>query len=95
LLQSNALVSTTRPARYAAQLASHFGRNNEAAWEDPTGFVQFQSGGRCEMHAEDSGLRLNATAETEESLERTERVVKVHLERWGAPDNIAVHWQRP
>jgi hypothetical protein len=92
-LHAQSLVLTDRPARYAAQLAKHFGHKRTAEWSAEGGFIEFEDG-RCEMHSWPEGLRLDAFAPTPEGLEHVEHVVKRHLERWGEKDDIRVEWTR-
>jgi len=85
------LVLTDRPARYAEQIAKHFGHRCEAQWSGDSGFVAFEAG-RCEMHAEEGGLRLAAAAFSPAGLAQIQDVVKRHLERWGEKDALRVEW---
>ena len=98
---SQANVNTARPERYGKQLASHFSRKVEAAWDDAAreGAIKFPApegageGTRCSLAAGEGVLhmRIDGTADT---VERVERVVGTHLVRFGALDGLVVQWQR-
>jgi hypothetical protein len=91
---SNAFVRTDRPARYAEQLAKHFGHRVDTAWNEDRGYIALPDGSRCELVAEDGRLACSATAPNETALAQLEGVVKRHLERWGERDGIAVEFVR-
>jgi hypothetical protein len=88
---AQSLVVTDRPARYAEQIAKHFGHKCETQWSGDSGFVAFEAG-RCEMHAENGGLRLAVAAPSADRLAQIQDVVKRHLERWGEKDALRVAW---
>ena len=98
---SQANVQTSRPERYAKQLASHFSRKVEATWDDTTreGAITFPAqegageGTRCSLAAGEGGLHMRIDG-TADAVERIERVVGTHLVRFGARDGLAVQWQR-
>jgi uncharacterized protein len=89
---SIAHVSTTKPTPYLKQLCKHFGHRNEVTFDDERGEIHLPSG-ICALDATASEtLTLTATAADAESLEALERVIGVHLERFGARDELAVSW---
>jgi hypothetical protein len=90
-LTSTAAVTTTKPVPYMRQLCKHFGHKNDASFGDTSGQISFDYG-RCELDAGAGVLSLRVVAEEEESLERLERVIGSHLERFGRRDGLSVSW---
>lgn len=95
---STARVSTSRPARYGKQLASHFARKAETRWdaEEGRGAVTFPEElgwGELELLAGDNVLLLQLETR-EERLDTLEEVVGTHLVRFGARDELVVQWKR-
>lgn len=91
-ITSRAEVATDKPVAYMRQLCKHFGHKVDASFGEDSGHIQFEFG-RCELHAVDSTLRLQVSADDVESHERMERVVGSHLERFGRRDELTVSWQ--
>jgi hypothetical protein len=91
-LSASALVPTSVPARYLKQLVAHLGRKAEVRAE-PQGQRLLFGAGSCLLAEGDGVLRLEATAETSEDLERVQDVVGGHLERFGQRDGLVVAWQ--
>ena len=101
-LSSAAVVRTDRGGRYAKQLAAHLGRRLETSWDESRdeGVVAFPDG-RCDLRADNEGLRLTAhtdpslaPSDATELLGRIEDVVGRHLVRFGARDELVVQWRR-
>ncbi|MHA2788626.1 DUF2218 domain-containing protein [Corynebacterium sp. S7] len=99
---STARVKTDRPGRYGKQLASHFGKKISANWDADTnrGHLTFPSpegqdlpATTCDMIAGDGVLMLSIDGEAG-AVERLERVVAVHLIRFGTKDELEVNWAR-
>ncbi|HEY2600723.1 MAG TPA: DUF2218 domain-containing protein [Thermoleophilaceae bacterium] len=90
-LSSTANVEAAKPVAYMRQLCKHFGHKQEASFGDTTGEIRFEFG-RCDLSAGDSVLTLVVTAEGGENLERMERVIGSHLERFGRRDGLSVSW---
>ncbi len=97
--RSVARVATARPARYGKQLAAHMSRKIAASWDADadTGRLVFARGGPAagvvELACEEGALVMTLTA-TAAELERLERVVGIHLARFGQRDGLAVAWTR-
>jgi hypothetical protein len=91
---ATAEVDTDKPVPYMRQLCKHFGHKHDVEYGDTTGSIRFEYGA-CELEAGDGILGLVVTAGDEESLERMERVIGGHLERFGARDELSVSWTRP
>lgn len=99
---STARVRTDRPGRYAKQLASHFGRKISTNWDPDAdrGNLTFPAPEgtdlpptSCDLIASDGILMMSIEGEAE-TVERLERVVAVHLIRFGAKDELEVEWTR-
>lgn len=84
-------VATTRPSRYLTQLCKHFARKVHAEYDYENGVASFETG-TCAMHARDGVLRLRAEASNDDKLRQVQAVVGNHLERFGARDELTVHW---
>lgn len=91
MLNSQAEVATERPQRYLAQLCKHFSHKADSEHDGETGRVEFDVG-TCEMRADGQTLLLRARAEDQEGMDRVKQVIGSHLERFGARDELAVHW---
>ena len=90
-LTSQATVATEKPVPYMRQLCKHFGHKVDAAFDDDSGYINFEAG-RCDLRAADGELYLTVTAESEENRERLRHVVGSHLERFGRRDELSVTW---
>jgi uncharacterized protein len=97
MLTTSAVVATASPARYAKQLLSHLGRKNtvEPLDGDPDGGRLVFAYGTATLRPQDGTLLLEGAAEDEEGLAHVEDVVKRHLERFGARNELVVDWVRP
>lgn len=91
---STAAMATTRPARYAKQLAAHMSRKVPASWDDAsaTGRITFPTA-RLELSIGSDALLLELTSEPQD-LERWEGVVGTHLVRFGTREELVVAWRR-
>jgi hypothetical protein len=91
-LSSRAQVATSRPDRYAKQLAAHLGRKHGGEWSEAerTGWVQFTSG-RAGLAASDGLLTVTLRAETGATGELQD-VISRHLVRFAGDDALQVHW---
>lgn len=92
-LSATADVLTEKPVPYMRQLCKHFGHKHETSYEESTGVIRFDYGS-CDLAAGEGVLRLTVCAGEEESLERMERVIGSHLERFGRRDELSVSWTR-
>jgi hypothetical protein len=93
-LESVSRVATVKPVPYMRQLCKHFGHNNEAEYTSYQGSIRFPYG-HCALQSAEGELTLTVSAGDDEALERMERVIGSHLERFGARDRLEVSWQRP
>ena len=96
MLTSSAIVATDAPARYAKQLLSHLGRKNTVEPVDgaPDGGRLVFAYGTASLSPQDGALQIEAAAPDEEGLDHVEDVVKRHLERFGARNELVVVWAR-
>lgn len=92
LFRATALVDLDRPAHYARELASHFGRRTPAD-EVPGGFrVRFPFG-RLLLTGADGGLALEAEAPDEDALARVQGLAGDRLQSI-APHELTLVWRR-
>ena len=95
--RSTARVSTDRPARYGKQLANHMSRKVTATWDDAAqiGSVEFADGqAPARLSSAGSTLVMDLESADEELLTRFERVLGIHLVKFGRREELEVHWQR-
>jgi uncharacterized protein len=90
---ATAAVATTAPARYAKQLASHFGRRCEIR-EEADGVRIVFGDGDCLVQPRGETLDLRVTAPTRPEADRLAQVVGAHLERFGQRNELQVTWQQ-
>jgi hypothetical protein len=88
---AEARVKTGKPSLYLQQLCAHFGHRISAEHTEERGSIRFDAG-TCELAAEPETLVVRVEAADQESLERLERVVGSHLERFGYRDALTVQW---
>jgi catechol 2,3-dioxygenase len=93
VLRSRANVVTDRPSPYLLQLCKHFRHKLDVTFDERRGTIPFAFG-RCELHAGDGVLELEATAATADELARVEHVIGSHLERFGRRHELSVSWSR-
>jgi caffeoyl-CoA O-methyltransferase len=88
---ATAFVPTDRAARYVKQLVSHFSHRIDTELTDDGGRVTFGVG-TCTLRSTDTGIVMDAVAESDEDLVQLEDVVARHLVRFGAKDELVVDW---
>ena len=109
-LTSTARIATERPTPYLRQLCEHFADGSqrhsaqefEVTFDDHEGFIDFAPvvSATCRLHARQEGmLVVEASGADQAALERVQRIVTRHLERFGRPEGLTVEWvpvsQRP
>lgn len=103
MLISSAQVATGRPTLYLKQLCEHFahegprhsGHEIEVTFDDHEGFVDFAPfvSGAVRLEARGEGvLVLEASGTDAAALERVQRVLTEHVERFGQRDGLTVNW---
>ena len=88
---ATATVATTAPARYAKQLAAHFGRRCEVL-EEADGVRIVFGDGDCLVQPRQDALDLRVSAPSQPEVERLSQVVGSHLERFGQRNELQVSW---
>lgn len=91
MLTTHSTVVTTNPERFIKQLASHLGRKLEVSRADDATVIEFD-GGSCELRSAGTALEMQASAGSSEVLDRVQRVVGSHLERFGTREGLVVEW---
>jgi uncharacterized protein len=100
---SSARVATERPRLYLKQLCQHFAvasqRHSAQAFkvtfDDHEGFINLAPvvSGSCRLDARHQGvLMVEASGSDQATLERVQRIVTKHLERFGRSDGLTVEW---
>ena len=103
-LTSSAGVATREPGRYLRQLCEHFAdpahrhgdQEFDVRFDDRNGAIDFAPviPGTCTLDATHDGILIvSARAADAASLERIQRIVTRHLERFGAGAAIEVNWE--
>jgi len=89
------LTTTLAASRYLGQLCRHFEHKLPATYDEGFhhGRIEFPFG-VCTLAAESPDtLVMTATAATAEDLERLERVIGSHLERFAFRETFTIDWQ--
>ena len=91
-VHSCARVTTSRPDRYAKQLAAHLGRKHGGHWSgtERSGWVQFPSG-RVDLSAADGLLTVTVAADSQ-AVTELQDIIARHLVRFAGDDAVQVHW---
>jgi hypothetical protein len=103
---STARVATERPALYLERLCQHFshegprhsGQEIDVRCDGHEGFVDFAPvvSGTCRLDARQKGvLELDARATDQAALERIQRILSEHVQRFGGRDGLTVEWGPP
>ncbi len=82
-----------RASIYLQQLCKHFAHKLEASYNDEAGQIKFPYGD-CHLAAEEELLELLIVAKNSDDLERLERVVGSHLERFAFREKLELTWVR-
>jgi len=104
MLASTSRVATARPTLYLEQLCEHFADEGqrhsaqefEVSFDDQEGFINFAPvvSGSCRLDARQEGvLVVELSGSDRAALERLQRIVTKHLERFGASDGLMVEWR--
>ncbi|WP_419757329.1 DUF2218 domain-containing protein [Acidisoma sp.] len=89
---------TGNAARYMAQLCKHFAHKLPVTLNERDGQIVFTAG-VCDVAADETGLRLRASAEDEVGLQQVQSVVIRHLQRFAFREMneeaaAAIEWMR-
>jgi hypothetical protein len=98
VLRSEALWETASAPRYMAQLCKHFAHKLPVKLNERDGQMVF-SVGICDVVAEETGLRMQASAKDEAGLQQVQSVVIRHLQRFAFREMTeetaaAINWTR-
>lgn len=103
MLASTAHLTTDRPTLYLKQLCEHFAdptqrhgpQEFEVTFDDHEGLIDFAPvvSGTCRLDARREGLLVVEAAGIDQSaLQRVQRIVTKHLQRFGGGDGLHVEW---
>ena len=92
-LRSQAVVATEKPSPYLLQVAKHFRHKLDVRFDDREAVIPLPVG-HAELRAGDDALTITAFAQTPADLERVEKVIGSHLERFGRRDELVVRFER-
>jgi len=104
MLASTARVATNRPTLYLKQLCEHFADETErhsaqefeVSFDDHEGFIDFAPvvSGSCRLDARQEAVLVLEASETDQTaLERVQRIVARHVERFGNREGLTVEWR--
>jgi hypothetical protein len=102
---STARVATERPTTYLKELCEHFADERqrhsaqefEVTFDGHEGSINFAPvvSGTCRLDARHEGvLVVEASGSDQAALERVQRIVTKHLQRFGGSDGLTVEWVR-
>jgi hypothetical protein len=103
MVASTARVATERPTVYLTQLCEHFLHERgghgtpgvEVTFDEHEGFVNFAPvvSGTVRLDARQEGvLEFSASGIDQAALERVERILTEHVERFGRAEELKVEW---
>jgi uncharacterized protein len=106
MIAGSARVATEHPTRYLKQLCEHFaheaprhsGQEIHVTFDDHEGLVDFTPvvSGALRLDARHEGvLAVEASGTDQASLERVQRILTEHVERFGHHDGLTVEWAAP
>ena len=106
MLASIAQVTTDRPTLYLKQLCEHFAdatqrhspQEFEVTFDEREGVIAFAPvvSGTCRLDARREGvLVVEAAGIDQPALQRVQRIVTKHLQRFGGHDGLRVEWGPP
>jgi hypothetical protein len=81
VLRSETRWDTGSATRYMAQLCKHFSHKLPVTLNERDGQIVFGAG-VCDVMAEETGLRMRASAEDEGGIQQVQSVVIRHLQRF-------------
>jgi uncharacterized protein len=104
MVASTARVATERPRTYLKRLCEHFADTSqrhsaqefEVSFDDHEGFIDFAPvvNGSCRLDArQEAVLVVEVSGSDQAALERLQRIVTRHLERFGGSDGLTVEWR--
>lgn len=85
------LVKTPKASGYLQQLCKHFGHKTEVEFTAESGWIGFPFG-YADLKADPEGLTMQAKAQETADLERLQRVLASHLERFAFREDLIIDW---
>ncbi|MBE2284391.1 MAG: DUF2218 domain-containing protein [Prosthecobacter sp.] len=85
-------IQTPLASRYLEMLCRHFSRKVPSEWTATRGVVDFKPGA-CEMHADETTLRITCAHEEPQAVERMRHIVDDHLVRFSKKEGFSMVWQ--
>ena len=85
-------MATDRPERYAKQLVSHWAARGPATQEEGATVQRWDNGNVIVLRPVEGALEVEVGVGPDGDAERFAQVVKEHLERFGARDELDVVW---
>jgi hypothetical protein len=85
-------MATDRPERYAKQLVSHWSKRGPVTEEDGATVQRWETGQVLRLTPTEGVLEVEITVAEGDDAARFAQVVKEHLERFGARDELDVVW---
>ncbi len=103
MLASTTHVATERPALYLKQLCEHFAdptrrhspQEFEVTFDDYQGLIDSAPvvSATCRLHARQERLLvIEVSGSDRAALERVQRIVTKHLQRFGGDDRVNIEW---
>lgn len=92
---SRSLAPTASAARYMTQLCKHWSHKLDVEYDDRTGKIRFDDDRSCVLHATPEGLEIEIETADDEQLERTQRTLTTHLNRFAFREPFGdLQWRR-
>ena len=85
-------MATDRPERYARQLASHWAKRGPVSEEDGATVLRWVTGQVITLRPLEGRLQVEVAVPDDGDVDAFAEVVKVHLERFGQREELAVRW---
>ena len=85
-------MATSRPERYAKQLAGHWAAKAEVSVDEGVTTIAFDGGNTAVLRPDGDRLQVDATVPDGGDVDRFAQVVADHLVRFGQRDELAVEW---
>ena len=90
-MAASATVSTANASRYLQQLCKHFGHKTATHHTPTDGWIRFDFG-HADLKASAEGLKMTASATSDEDREKLKRVLASHLERFAFREALNIQW---
>lgn len=91
-MEKRANFETANASRYLGTLCKHFGHKVPTGQSGAKGWIDFPFA-RCELEASPTDLRLSVSAKAPVDLDKAQKVITSHLERFAFRENPELVWQ--